>query len=164
MVRRPPDDTGRASGSRRPSYGGVAMSGDDKPSGDLASDRLIDVYRSLADSTGEGKESGEDLGLEPELQSSGTQPPSTGGVSGIPGSPRTVFVPKTSTPLEEDDEGVAIPEAALWAMKYRRHVHIGLTRREEQRLRVKLAEGDEAVFAIDDGEKHRMVARVVGTD
>jgi hypothetical protein len=91
--------------------------------------------------------------------------PMSGGFSlGALGTPAPVFVPSSSTPLEEDDSESPIPPAALWAMKYRRHLHLTLTRRDEDRLRACLGEGDGAVYVIDDGGKHNMVSRLVGID
>jgi hypothetical protein len=86
-----------------------------------------------------------------------------GGFSlGALGTPAPVFVPSTSTPLEEDDAESPIPPAALWAMKYRRH--LTLTSRDPERLRACLGEGDGAVYVIDDGGRHNMVSRLVGAD
>ena len=91
--------------------------------------------------------------------------PLPGGFSlGALGTPAPVFVPSTSTPLEEADTESPIPPPALWAMKYRRHLHLTLTRRDEDRVRACLGEGDGAVYVIDDGGKHNMVSRLVGAD
>jgi hypothetical protein len=91
--------------------------------------------------------------------------PFVGGLSlGALGTPAPVFVPSTSTPLEEDDSESPIPPPALWAMKYRRHLHLTLNSRHQERLRARLGEGDGAVYVIDDGAGHTMVSRVVGTD
>ncbi len=89
--------------------------------------------------------------------------PLTGGLSlGGLGTPPPVFVPKTSTPLHEDDPESPIPEPAQWAMKYRRH--LTLSSRDPERLRERLGEGDGAVYVIDDGGRHAMVSRLVGMD
>lgn len=94
-----------------------------------------------------------------------SQLPLAGGFSlGGLGSPPPVFVPKTSTPLHEDDPESPIPEPALWAMKYRRHLHLTLSGRDQERLRERLGEGDGAVYVIDDGGRHTMVSRLVGID
>jgi hypothetical protein len=77
------------------------------------------------------------------------------------GSPTPVFLPKTSTPLEDDDDdGGAVPPPALWAMKYRRHGH--LLNRAEVVIRECDGAGDHAVYIIDDGRKHCTVSRKVG--
>ena len=89
--------------------------------------------------------------------------PLAGGFSlGGLGTPPTVFVPHTSTPLHEDDPESPIPVPALWAMKYRRH--LTLSSRDPERLRERLGEGDGAVYVIDDGGRHTMVSRLVGMD
>jgi hypothetical protein len=77
------------------------------------------------------------------------------------GSPPPVFVPKSSTPLEEDDAGSVIPPFALWAMKYKRHGH--LFSRAEVEIRERHGRGDHTVYVIDDGRKQCMVGRLVGT-
>jgi hypothetical protein len=71
------------------------------------------------------------------------------------GSPVPVFVPKSSTPLEERDDESVIPPFALWAMKYKRHGH--LFSRAEVEIRERYGSGDHAVYVIDDGRKHCMV-------
>jgi hypothetical protein len=76
------------------------------------------------------------------------------------GSPTPVFVPKTSTPFEEDDDGGAVLRPALWAMKYRRHGH--LLNRAEVVIRECDGAGDHAVYIIDDGRKHCTISRKVG--
>jgi len=77
------------------------------------------------------------------------------------GSPVPVFVPKSSTPLEEPDDESGIPPFALWAMKYQRHGH--LFSRAEAEIRERYGSGDSAVYVIDDGRKQCMVGRLVGT-
>jgi hypothetical protein len=77
------------------------------------------------------------------------------------GSPAPVFVPKSSTPLEEDDAECVIPPFALWAMKYKRHGH--LFSRAEVEIRERYGSGDHAVYVLDDGRKHCMIGRMVGT-
>jgi hypothetical protein len=79
--------------------------------------------------------------------------------SGFVGAPPPVFVPTKSTPLEEDGES-AIPHAALWSMKYRRHTH--LFDRTDVQIRESFGSGDQAVYVIDDGRKHCVVSRLVG--
>jgi hypothetical protein len=77
------------------------------------------------------------------------------------GSPPLVFVPKDSTPLEEHDPDGVIPSFALWAMKYRRHGH--LFGRADVEIRERYGNGDHTVYVIDDGRKHCVVGRKVGT-
>jgi hypothetical protein len=43
---------------------------------------------------------------------------------GLRGSPTPVFVPKTSTPLETEESGGAMPTFALWTMRYLQHGHL----------------------------------------
>ncbi len=69
--------------------------------------------------------------------------------------------PLKSIPLEEDDPESRVPPALLWAMKYRRHVHL-LGRADEQ-IRACLGSGDGAIGVIDDGRKHCTISRVVGS-
>jgi len=80
---------------------------------------------------------------------------------GALGTPPTVFVPKVSTPLAEDDAGGAVPHFALWAMKYQRHAHI--FRRTEVEIREARGDGYRTVYLIDDGRDHAMVCRMVGS-
>jgi hypothetical protein len=77
------------------------------------------------------------------------------------GSPTPVFVPKASTPLEEDDADGAVPAPALWAMKYRRHGH--LLNRADVVIRQCAGVGDHAIYIIDDGRNHCTVSRKVGS-
>jgi hypothetical protein len=83
-------------------------------------------------------------------------------ITGFRGSPNPVFVPSTSTSLEEHDPDGVIPPFALWAMKYRRHSH--LFSRADVKIRQRFGTGDHTVYVIDDGRDHAMVARMVGTD
>jgi hypothetical protein len=76
-------------------------------------------------------------------------------------SPTPVFVPKTSTPLQEDTADAALPTFALWAMKYLRHVHI--FGRADEEIRQTLGDGDHTVYVLDDGRNHCLVSRKVGT-
>jgi hypothetical protein len=109
-----------------------------------------------------------DPAADDEFEPTGGPPrplPVAGGLTlGAFGTPPLVFVPSSSTPLAEDDPESPIPPAALWAMKYRRHLHLRLGRREQERLRSCLGEGDGAVYVIDDGGNHVMVSRLVGMD
>jgi hypothetical protein len=78
---------------------------------------------------------------------------------------RTPLVgPDDSTPLEEDEPEGTIPPCPLWAMKLRRHIqwHLLPSHERHQRLRERIADGDEAVYVIDDGAHHVMVGRRVG--
>jgi hypothetical protein len=76
--------------------------------------------------------------------------------------PTPLFVPKSSTPLEADDDADGfIPAFALWAMKYKRHGH--LFSRADIDVRECFGRADHAVYVIDDGRTHCMVSRMVGT-
>ena len=77
------------------------------------------------------------------------------------GSPTPVFVPKRSTPLEEDTPDAVIPTFALWPMKYLRHVHLFGGGGAE--IRETFGDGDHAVYVLDDGRNHCLVSRKVGT-
>ena len=84
-----------------------------------------------------------------------------GGVlPGLRGSPTPVFVPKTSTPLESEDSD-AVPSFALWSMKYLQHGH--LFSKAESEIRESYGEGDHVVYVIEDGRKHCLISRLVGT-
>jgi hypothetical protein len=80
---------------------------------------------------------------------------------GYLGSPTPVFVPKVSTPLEEQGDDGVIPPAALWAMKYRRHGRFWGG--AEATIRERYGSGDSTVYVLDDGRKHCVIAREVGT-
>jgi hypothetical protein len=77
------------------------------------------------------------------------------------GSGSTVFVPKTSTPLQEDATDSSIPAFALWSMKYLRHGH--LFGRAQTEIRQSIGEGDHVIYVLDDGRNHCLVSRKVGT-
>jgi hypothetical protein len=70
-----------------------------------------------------------------------------------------------STPLDEEEPEGIVPEPILWAMKDRRHVQWHLLAQSErhERLRQVFGAGDEAVYVIDDGKHHAMLARFVGS-
>jgi hypothetical protein len=81
------------------------------------------------------------------------------------GSPGLIGRTMTSTPLEADEPEGTIPRAALWAMKYRRHLRLAFGRRDEdERVRTMIGAGDAAVYLIDDGPRHFMIGRMVGED
>ena len=69
----------------------------------------------------------------------------------------TVFVPKTSTPLQEDAPDSSIPTFALWSMKYLRRGH--LFGRGETEIRQSIGEGDNVIYILDDGRNHCLVSR-----
>jgi hypothetical protein len=77
------------------------------------------------------------------------------------GSPTPVFVPKESTPLEEQDDDGVILRAALWAMKYLRHGRFWGG--AEATIRERYGSGDGTVYVLDDGRKHCVIAREVGS-
>lgn len=78
------------------------------------------------------------------------------------GRPDPLFVPKQSTPLadESDDEG-SLPRYALWSMKYLRRSH--LFRHSEMEIRECFGKGLDAVYVMDDGRKHCLISRKVGS-
>jgi hypothetical protein len=85
-----------------------------------------------------------------------------GGVlPGLRGSPTPVFVPKTSTPLEAEDCDGAMPSFALWTMTYLQHGH--LFSRAESVIRESYGDGDHVVYVMDDGRKHCLISRLVGS-
>ena len=62
----------------------------------------------------------------------------------------------------QDDAGGAMPVAVRWAMRDRRHA-LGRRHPEDPgAVESCLGQGDAALFAIDDGDDHCMVGRVVG--
>ena len=69
-----------------------------------------------------------------------------------------------SSPMEEDEPEGTIPPCPLWAMKERRHVqwHLLPSHERHDRLRVRIGEGDDALYVIDDGRHHVRVGRRVG--
>ncbi|HUI04154.1 MAG TPA: hypothetical protein VLZ77_11475 [Acidimicrobiales bacterium] len=58
--------------------------------------------------------------------------------------------------------GTDIPVAVRWAMRDRRHSLGRRDRADPRAVEACLGSGDAAVFAIDDGDDHCMVGRVVG--
>jgi hypothetical protein len=96
------------------------------------------------------------------ISSDGPREPSAGSwlpPTGLHGAPSPVFVPTKSLSLEEDGES-DIPHAALWSMKYHRHVH--LFDRTDVQIRQRFGTGDHAIYIIDDGRNHCLVGRIVG--
>jgi hypothetical protein len=91
--------------------------------------------------------------------------PMGAGFQGLWGSPTPVFVPKTSTPLEEGEDGDEaegdIPTFALWPMKYLQHAQF--LSRPEVHIRESYGAGDHRVYVMDDGRKHCLVSRMVDT-
>jgi hypothetical protein len=84
-----------------------------------------------------------------------------GALPGLRGTPTPVFVPKTSTPLETDDSDGTMPTFAEWTMKYLQHGH--LFSKAESVIRESYGDGDHVVYVMDDGRKHCLVSRLVGT-
>ncbi len=82
-------------------------------------------------------------------------------VHGLRGTPTPVFVPKTSTPLETEDSDGTMPSFALWTMKYLQHGH--LFSKAESVIRETYGDGDHVVYVMDDGRKHCLISRLVGT-
>lgn len=81
--------------------------------------------------------------------------------TGLRGSPTPIFEPETSIAFEADDSNGVIPNSALWTMKYKQHGHF--FSRAESTIRLCIGEGDHSVFVMDDGRKHCLVSRKVGT-
>jgi hypothetical protein len=91
----------------------------------------------------------------PPTMQPGMYPPGWLGRSG------TVFVPKQSTPLaDENDEG-SLPHYALWSMKYLRGSHF--FGHSETRIRDTFGQGSDAVYVMDDGRKRCLISRKVGS-
>jgi hypothetical protein len=101
----------------------------------------------------------DDLPSDPTLG-----PPVRAGAIGVAryGAPTPIYQPTKSTALEDDDPDTALPPAAVWVMKYRRHRTF--RRGDDDALRVQLGTGDEAVYVTGDGDDHVMVCRPVGID
>jgi hypothetical protein len=69
-----------------------------------------------------------------------------------------------SSSLEEDESEGTIPPCPLWAMKARRHIqwHLLPAHERHERIRECVGSGDDAIYVIDDGRNHAVVARRVG--
>jgi hypothetical protein len=81
------------------------------------------------------------------------------------GNSPVISEPKASTPLESARPDPVIPSSPLWAMKYLRHARLGRSPdREFDQIRWASADDERGaiVYAIDDGDDHCMVARLVG--
>jgi len=85
------------------------------------------------------------------------------------GQSPVVKEPDGSTPLGTDEPEQVVPTSPLWAMKYLRHGRGGHSSDDPGSGRIRWAsdaEADEdaaaAVYVIDDGYDHCMVARTVG--
>jgi hypothetical protein len=91
------------------------------------------------------------------------------GAGGLGQSP-VVKEPDGSTPLDMDEPEQVVPTSPLWAMKYLRHGRGGQSSDGPGSGRIRWASGDveadgdpaAAVYVIDDGHDHCMVARTVG--
>jgi hypothetical protein len=90
-------------------------------------------------------------------------------VGGLGQSP-VVLEPDGSTPLNVDEPEQVVPTSPLWAMKYLRHGRGGPSSDDPGSGRIRWASDDmdadgdaaAAVYVIDDGYDHCMVARRVG--
>jgi hypothetical protein len=78
-----------------------------------------------------------------------------------PGTAFPVNAPADATPLEEHEPEGIIPPSPLWAMKDRRRGQFHPFGHPE-RIRARVGSGDDAVYVIDDGPHHCMLARNVG--
>jgi hypothetical protein len=69
-----------------------------------------------------------------------------------------------SSSFEEDEPEGTIPPCPLWAMKDRRHTqwHLLPAHERHERIRECVGTGDDAIYVIDDGRSHVVVARRVG--
>lgn len=83
----------------------------------------------------------------------------------LPYAPEPLVGDGASNPLEDHDIDGAIPELPLLAMKEHRHTQwsevLGVG--GHLPLRLEIGDGDEALFAIDDGKHHAVVGRVAAT-
>jgi hypothetical protein len=73
--------------------------------------------------------------------------------------------PTESTPLDSAQPDPTVPSAPLWSMKYLRHAGSDFSSHDGERpVRWASAvdDGEDAIFVIDDGRDHCMVARLVG--
>jgi len=89
-----------------------------------------------------------------------------GSSQGILGLSPLISEPKVSTPLDSSEPEDVIPTLALWAMKYSRYGWFDLSSDTEaiDHIRWKSSDNAEpAVYVIDDGYEHCMVARFVGS-
>ncbi len=70
-----------------------------------------------------------------------------------------------TTPLEDDEPEHTIPPSPLWALKDRRHIHWHLLPSHDRhdQIREQLGTGDDAMYAVDDGRRHVMLGRRVGS-
>jgi hypothetical protein len=71
--------------------------------------------------------------------------------------------PEVSNPLEQDEPEGTIPPSPLWAMKDRRHFFGARGHGDAERIRAAQGLGDSTVYFIDDGRKHCMAGRRVGS-
>jgi hypothetical protein len=77
------------------------------------------------------------------------------------GHPTPVFVPKQSTPLANECDDETLPRFAAWSMKYLQRTH--LFSRAEMEVRATFGEGLHTVYVMDDGRKHCLISRKVGS-
>jgi hypothetical protein len=85
---------------------------------------------------------------------------------GVAGVPPIISEPRTSTPLDSDPEESDVPVGPLWSMKYLRHAHrssSGSIDGNELRWAVSVDDPRTSMYAIEDGDRHCMVARTVGS-
>jgi hypothetical protein len=69
----------------------------------------------------------------------------------------------TDSPLADDEPEGNIPANPLWAMKARRHGQFHLFHHgDDERIREAVGQGNDTVYAIDDGRDHVMLGRRVG--
>lgn len=113
---------------------------------------------------GDGEERDDSEWGEPVVEGTG-QAPRPGDVVLTPGG-RLVGEPlvgeDVDSPLDEDEPEGIIPHSPLWAMKSQRHGQWHLLGREHDRIRAKVGDGDDAVYAMDDGPHHVTLGHRVG--
>ena len=87
------------------------------------------------------------------------------GSPGLAGIGPILSEPNTSTPLDSDDGPSDIPNGPLWAMKFLRHRQFESSILIDDQIRWATSDGDlrTAAFVIDDGDRHCMLSRMVGS-
>ena len=73
--------------------------------------------------------------------------------------------PSKSTPLDSDREMSDMPSGPLWAMKYLRHGQLESSMFIDDRIRWAATDDDPrtVAYVIDDGNRHCMLSRTVGS-
>jgi hypothetical protein len=81
-----------------------------------------------------------------------------------PLGPEPMVGDDVSSAMEEDEPEGTVPPCPLWAMKEHRHIqwHLLPSHERHDRLRVRIGDGDDVLYVIDDGRHHVMLGRRVG--